>query len=144
MGLLEDVDPAAQMWVISAQEGLFQGITPGEGSPVAQIGYDRINALIMSVDLTEGISLRMRGRTPVEEDAKNIGDALNGMLALGKMMLQSNSPEVFEILDNDVKAGSSGRDVTIKAQLTMEDIQTLQNFARDAMSEGEDEGDVGN
>ncbi len=98
----------------------------------------------MSVDLTEGISLRMRGRTPVEEDAKNIGDALNGMLALGKMMLQSNSPEVFEILDNDVKAGSSGRDVTIKAQLTMEDIQTLQNFARDAMSEGEDEGDVGN
>lgn len=137
MGLLQDVDPAAQMWIVSAQEGLFSGITPGEGSPMGQIGYDRVNALIVSVDLSDGINFRMRGRTAVQEDAKNLGDALNGMLALGKMMLQGNSPEVFEILDRGVEAGSSGRDVTVNALLSMDDIRVLRDYADELI---DDEG----
>jgi hypothetical protein len=137
MGLLEDVDADAQLWIVSAQEGLLSGIDAGEGSPIGQIGYDRINALILALDLNDGLSFRMRGRTPAAEDAKNLGDALNGMVALGKMMLQNNNPDIFEILDRAIETGSRGRDVTINAQLTIDDIKTLQAYAESMMDSDE-------
>ena len=142
MGLLEDVDPDSQMWVVSAQDALFGDVQTPEGTPMPQIPVDRINALIASIRLTDGISLRLRGRTEQEDDAKLLGDSLNGMLAFGKMMLQSNSPEIFEILDRGVTAGSSGRDVTIRANLTMADLEALRDYAKTTMGET-DEGDIG-
>ena len=142
MALLEDVNTDAQVWLVSAQEGMFSNITPEAGSPIGQIGYDRINAMMIALDLSDGLSFRMRGRTPAEEDAKNLGDALNGMVALGKMMLQSNNPGVFEILDRAIDTGSRGRDVTIDAELTMDDLRTLREYA-DTMIEPEG-GQVGN
>lgn len=142
MALLEDVNTNAQVWLISAQEGMFSDITPGEGSPIGQIGYDRINAVMLALDLSDGLSFRMRGRTPAEEDAKNLGDALNGMVALGKMMLQSSSPGVFEILDRGIETGSRGHDVTIDATLTMDDLRVLREYADSMMNS--DEGQIGN
>lgn len=129
MALLEDVDTDAQIWLVSAQEGLFSNITPDAGSPIGQIGYDRINAMMLALDLSDGLSFRIRGRTPAEEDAKNLGDALNGMVALGKMMLQNSSPDVFEILDRGIETGSRGRDVTIEAHLTIDDLRVLRDYA---------------
>ncbi len=142
MALLEDVNTNAQVWLVSAQEGMFNNITPGEGSPIGQIGYDRINAMMLAIDLSDGLSFRMRGRTPAEEDAKNLGDALNGMVALGKMMLQSSSPGVFEILDRGIETGSRGRDVTIDATLTMDDLRVLREYADSMMNS--DKGQIGN
>ncbi len=142
MALLEDVNTDAQVWLVSAQEAMFSGITPGAGSPIGQIGYDRINAMMLALDLSDGLSFRMRGRTPAEEDAKNLGDALNGMVALGKMMLQSNSPEVFEILDRGIETGSRGHDVTINARLTIEDLRALREYANTMIDS--DNGQVGN
>jgi len=142
MGLLEDVNTDAQVWLVSAQEGMFSNITPEAGSPIGQIGYDRINAMMLALDLSDGLSFRMRGRTPAEEDAKNLGDALNGMVALGKMMLQSNNPGVFEILDRGIETGSRGRDVTIDAHLTMEDLRVLRDYANTMIDT--DQGQVGN
>ena len=49
------------------------------------------------------------------------------------MMLQSSSPEVFEILDRGVTAGSNGFDVTVRAQLTAEDVEALYAYARQTM-----------
>jgi len=144
MGLLEDVNTDAQIWLVSAQEGMFKDITPGEGSPIGQIGYDRINAMMLALDMSDGLSLRLRGRTGAEEDAKNLGDALNGMVALGKMMLQSNSPEVFEILDRGIETGSRGHDVTIDAELSLDDLRALREYANTVLSTGKDEGQVGN
>ncbi|NKB89398.1 MAG: hypothetical protein GKS06_14355 [Acidobacteria bacterium] len=144
MGLLEDVDADAHLWLVSAQEGMFSGVTPGAGNPMGQIGYDRINAMIVALDLSDGLSLRMRGRTGAEEDAKNLGDALNGMVALGKMMLQSNSPEIFEILDNNIDTGSRGRDVTVNADLSIEDLEALRAYAESMIEfENSDEGVIG-
>jgi hypothetical protein len=93
--------------------------------------------------LSDGLSFRMRGRTPAEEDAKNLGDALNGMVALGKMMLQNNNPGVFEILDRGLQTGSRGRDVTIDATLTMDDLRVLREYA-DTVMNPEEEGQIGN
>jgi hypothetical protein len=143
MGLLEDVNTDSQFWLVSAQEGLFSGIDAGEGSPIGQIGYDRINAMIVALDLGDGLSFRMRGRTAAEEDAKNLGDALNGMVALGKMMLQSNNPAVFEILDRSIETGSRGRDVTINADLSIEDLEALRAYAESMLSADGAESVVG-
>jgi hypothetical protein len=141
MVLLEDVNTDAQIWLVSAREGLFSSITPDAGSPIGQIGYDRINAMMLALDLSDGLSFRMRGRTPAEEDAKNLGDALNGMVALGKMMLQNSNPDVFEILDRDIETGSRGRDVTIEAHLTIDDLRVLRDYAETVI--GSDRGDKG-
>jgi len=132
MGLLEDVDPDSQLWVVTAQHGIFEQLR-ADRQDLPQIPINRIESLIVSGHLTEGISLVVRGRTEREDDAKLLGDSLNGMLAFGKMMLQSSSPEVFEILDRGVTAGSNGFDVTVRAQLTAEDVEALYAYARQTM-----------
>lgn len=135
MGLLQDVDPSSEMWVVSARDGLLGELKPSEGMPMPQIPVDKVNAIIFSARLATGLDLTLRGRTGAEADAKLLGDSLNGMLAFGKMMLQSNQPEVFAILDRGITAGSSGYDVTIKAALSIDDLRALRDFAKNAMSE---------
>lgn len=134
MGLLQDVDPSSELWVVSAREGLLGDLRPSADMPMPQIPVDKINAIIFSARLSAGLDLTLRGRTGAEADAKLLGDSLNGMLAFGKMMLQSNQPEVFAILDRGVTAGSSGYDVTVKATLSTEDLTALRVFAENAMS----------
>lgn len=136
MSLLEDVDTRSEMWVVSANQGLFSDLTEEGGAAIPQIPVDRINSMILSLRAGDGLALRFRGRTDAEEDAKLLGDSLNGMLAFGKMMLQSSNPDVFAIVDRSIKAGSSGQDVTVRAQLSIEDIEKLQEFARTTMEDG--------
>lgn len=137
MGLLEDVDPDSQVWTVSAHTSLLGDISAPEGTPMPQIPVDRIDALIMSIRLTDGIAMKLRGRTADQADAKLLGDSLNGMLAFGKMMLQSRTPEIFEILDRGVRAGSSGRDVTVSADLSMADIEALRQYAEKTIGDRE-------
>lgn len=141
MELLEDVDTDAELWAVAAQDGMLAGLRSEGGTTMPQIPLDRINSMIASLRVTDGLAFTFRGRTGAEEDAKLLGDSLNGMLAFGKMMLQSNEPEIFEIIDRGVTAGSSGYDVTVRAQLTVEQLERLRQFARRTMSgeEGDEE-----
>ncbi len=135
MGLLEDVDPDSETWFVSAQDALFKDIAPDSDGPMQQIPIDRIDAMIMSLRLTDGIQVNLRGRTGESSDAKLLGDSLNGMLAFGKMMIQGSDPDVFAILDRGITAGSSGRDVTLRANLSIADLETLSNYARTTFEE---------
>lgn len=129
MALLEDVDPDSETWFISAQDALFKDISPDDSVPMQQIPIDRINAMIMSLRLADGIQVNLRGRTEESSDAKLLGDSLNGMLAFGKMMIQGSDPDVFAILDRGITAGSSGRDVTLRADLSIADLEALRDYA---------------
>jgi hypothetical protein len=132
MALLDDVAPDSDIWMVSAQDRLLDDLTPGgEDRPTPQIPIDKIRSMILSIQLAGGIGLELRGRTADRADAQLLGDSLNGMLAFGKMMLQSNSPEIFAILDRGVRAGSSGQDVTVRADLSMDDLRALGAFARE-------------
>ena len=130
MGLLEDIEPDSETWLVSAQDALFKDIAPNNTVPMQQIPIDRINAIIMSLRLADGIQVNLRGRTGMSSDAELIGDSLNGMLAFGKMMIQGNNPDVFAILDRGITAGSSGRDVTLRANLSIGDLEILSKYAR--------------
>lgn len=134
MGLLEDVDPSSEIWVVSAREGILGELAPAEGMPMPKIPVDKVNAIIFSARLATGLDLTLRGRTGAEDDAKLLGDSLSGMLAFGKMMLQSNQPEIFAIVDRGVTAGSNGFDVTVKASLNIDELRALRDFAGKAMS----------
>ena len=135
MALLEDVDPDSETWFVSAQNALFKDITPDDSMPMQQIPLDRINAMIISLRMANGIQVSLRGRTEESSDAKLLGDSLNGMLAFGKMMIQGSDPDVFSILDRGITAGSSGRDVTLRADLSIDDLETLRDYAHKTFDE---------
>ena len=139
MGLLEDVDPDSETWFVSANDALFKDFTPDDSAPMQQIPIDRINAMIVSMRLADGIQVNLRGRTAESSDAKLLGDSLNGMLAFGKMMIQGSDPDVFAILDRGITAGSSGRDVTLRANLSIADLEALRDYAYKAFGEAEGE-----
>ncbi len=139
MGLLEDVDPDSETWFVSANDGLFKDITPNDSAPMQQIPIDRINAMILSLRLADGIRVNLRGRTADSSDAKLLGDSLNGMLAFGKMMIQGSDPDVFAILDRGITAGSSGRDVTFRADLSISDLEALRDYAHKAFGDSAEE-----
>ena len=135
MSLLEDVTAGSQLWFVSAHDDMFTDLPAGDDNPMSQLPWDKIKSLIVAANLADGIDLKLRGRTASKQDAKLLGDSLNGMLALGKMMLQSNDPALFEILDAGVEAGSNGQDVTVRAELSLEDIQAIQAFVETQFGE---------
>lgn len=127
-GLIEDVDPDSQVWIVSAQDRLVADLAPRGDGPTPSIPVDKIRSVIFSGNFSDGLQLQLRGRTEAEADAKLLGDSLNGMLAFGKMMVQSNAPEIFQILDRGVRAGSSGRDVTVRADLSVAELEQLRAY----------------
>lgn len=138
-GLIEDVEADSDVWAVSAQDQMFAGLPGRNDGPTSQIPVDKVRSLILSIQLADGIEVELRGRTAREEDAQLLGDSLNGMLAFGKMMLQNNSPEIFAILDESVTAGSGGRDVTVRAALSIQELRSLREFARETFDEAEQE-----
>ena len=56
-----------------------------------------------------------------------------GILAMGRMMLQQQEPELFAIIDRGLSVGQDDRTVHIEATLTDADIEILQRMAEEQM-----------
>ena len=62
-------------------------------------------------------------------------DSLNGLLSMGKMMIQGSEPELFKILDRGVRTQQDDRTITIEVNLTETDLEFLRRMAEDEMGD---------
>jgi len=133
--LISDVAGQGQIWFVATRDtwderldDLAQG-----GSMVPVSAIESIEILTMSLRMGDGMTMRIAGMTATAEAATELSTSLNGLLALGRMMLQQQEPELFAIIDRGLSVGQDDRTVHIEATLTDADIEILQRMAEEQM-----------
>ena len=133
--LISEVAGHGQIWLVATKStwdnqvaGLDQTI-PGTMVPATAI--ESIETITLSMRLGDGLSIRLAGISESAEDARMLTETLNGLLSMGKMMIQGSQPELFQILDRGVRAEQDDRRINIEANLTPADLEFLQRMAED-------------
>ncbi len=132
--LISDVAGQGQIWFVATSEtwdDQIDDLAEGGGGMVPIGAIEGIEVMTMSMRVGDGITMRLAGVTSTAEDAGLLADTLNGGAAMGKMMLQQNQPELFDILDRGMSVGHDDRTVYIEASLTDADIEVLQGLAEE-------------
>lgn len=131
--LISDVAGQGQIWFVATSDTWEDQI--GElgqgGGMVPTNAIESIEVMTMSMRLGDGMTLRLAGVTASAEDAGLLADTLNGLAAMGKMMLQQSQPELFGILDRGITIGQDDRTVHIEANLSAADIAVLRLMAEE-------------
>jgi hypothetical protein len=133
--LISDVAGQGQIWFVASRDtwdkrldDLAQG-----GSMVPVSAIESIEILTMSLRMGDGMTMRIAGMAATAEAAAELSTSLNGLLAMGRMMLQQQEPELFAIIDRGLSVGQDDRTVHIEATLTDADIEILQRMAEEQM-----------
>ena len=87
----------------------------------------------MSLQIGNGLSARLAGIATSSEDARMLTDSLNGLIAMGKMMLQGSQPELFEILDG-VHAEQDDQKINIEVTLSQTSFDFLLSIVEQELS----------
>lgn len=137
--LLENIPAGANVWIVASSEAWAERLGESglqeSGLPVPQTAIKGIELAVFSLRLTDGFDARLAARAANEEDAKLLTDSLQGLMAMGKMMLQQQQPELFQVLDRAVTVNTSARVVELQTRLSGEDVETLRRLAEDQAAE---------
>ncbi|MFQ5745518.1 MAG: hypothetical protein ACE5HV_18355 [Acidobacteriota bacterium] len=139
--LLASVPADSQAWVVATDRTwsgeLKEWMSEGDNLPVPQKALQGIKQATFSMRIDEGVNVQLSGLVASEEDARLLRDSLQGLLAMGKLMVQSQRPELFDILDRSVRIDSEERRVRLDATLDGDDLETLRKLAESRYGEKE-------
>jgi hypothetical protein len=134
--LISDVAGEGQIWFVGTRETWDERIGDlgqGNGPMVPTSAIESIEVLTMSLRMGEGMTMRITGIAATADAATELTTSLNGLLAMGRMMLQQNEPELFAIIDRGISVSQDDRTIRIQADLTDADIEVLQRMADEQM-----------
>lgn len=97
----EQVPASAQAWLVSNGWGfLFSGGLPETGN-AANIGriVRSLDAMTAYADLRNGLNATVIGTCKSNEDAKSLGDAVRGLIGMGRLSVPENRPEMLRLYD---------------------------------------------
>lgn len=126
---LKTVHVDSQLWFISVTTinpaGLYRGPSSGAVNP-ENFGriLNSVESLTASADLRNGIALRASGVCATERDAKQIHDALRGLLGLGRLSAPQNEPDLLRFYDS-VMIAKEDRTVRFSAQAPLDLVDKL-------------------
>jgi hypothetical protein len=123
---LRTVPGNSQFWMVAlgGQDSAALGI-PQEGNlaNLAKI-YSSLQFVMLSAELSSGISVHGKGTAGGEEDAKRLATALKGMIGLGRLNTPDNRPDLLRIFDAIVVEQRQS-DVTVDALFPEELVDKL-------------------
>ena len=127
--LISEVAGQGQVWLV-ATNSLIPTLLGSDDAPLmlpSVIG--NLEAISMSVQMGDELSARFTGITPSSEDTRMLTESFNGLVAMGKMMLQGSQPEFFEILDGGVHAEQDDHKINIEVNLSQANLDFLLSIA---------------
>ncbi len=137
--LISEVAGPGQIWLVATKATWGDQVAAlgqsGAGGMVPTTAIESIETITLSMRMGDGLSIRLAGISGSPEDAALLTDSLNGLLSMGKMMLQGSDPELFEILDRGVRAQQDGQRINIEANLTQADLDFLQRMAEEEIGD---------
>lgn len=136
-GLVAQVADEGQIWFVANRDSWRDRVDDlGQGGAMVPTNaIESIEVMTMSMRLGDGMTLRLTGTTATAEAATELTTSVNGLLAMGRMMIQQSEPELFAIVDRGLRVSQDDRTILIQADLTEEDIEVLQRMAEEQMPE---------
>ena len=133
--LISDVAGRGQIWFVATKPTWDDQVAnlddADTGGMVPTTVIESIETATMSMRWGDGLSMTVSGITGSAEDASMLTQSLNGIISMGKMMVQGSDPQLFEILDRGVRAAQDDRTISIEVTLTEADIEYLQRMAEE-------------
>ena len=90
-----------QIWAVSDSPDAFTGM--GLSGSVAQnVGkiFGQIDRLTLTMDFRSGLNAAATGDCRTDQDAKGLGEALRGLISLGKMATPQSQPDLMRLYDS--------------------------------------------
>jgi hypothetical protein len=131
-GLVADVVDEGQIWFVATRDTWQDRMDDlGQSPMVPTAAINSIETVTMSLRMGDGMTLRIAGMAGSPETASELTTSLNGLLGMGRMMLQQSDPELFAIVDRALSVRQEENTVRIQADLTPEDMEVLQRLAEE-------------
>lgn len=116
----QTISASSQVWAVSQSPGdVVAHAMPKSGS-VETSNFARIFASMQNstfaVDLMNGVDLRANGICKTSEDAKTLGDAARGFVAIGRLAASQKEPELMGLLDG-IKVEEQSTELNISVRV---------------------------
>jgi len=131
--LVAGIPADSQGWFVARRES-WQDQMSGLGESGGMVPADALSSIetvTMSMRFAEGMRLSLAGITGTADDARLLAESLSGLIGLGKMMMQQEEPELFQILDRGIRVSSEERTILIEANLTRADLDALRRLGEE-------------
>ena len=131
--LVSEVTGQGQFWLVANNHLIPTQLGSDDAPLILPSTIGNLEAISMSLQVGNGLSARLAGIATSSEDARMLTDSLNGLIAMGKMMLQGSQPELFEILDG-VHAEQDDQKINIEVTLSQPSFDFLLSIVEQELS----------
>ena len=104
LGLAETIESRNQIWGVSEQPGKLMPEEGLEGSGAEELPGARILKTMQqstfALDMMDGLDFKAQGLFTSAEDARLLGDAARGLLAMGRLTMGAENPGLIIFLDS--------------------------------------------
>ena len=117
---------AGQIWLVSNGWGTLPADVSKQNGNIANLArfmqsIDRASAI---ADLRSGLVGNITGECKSDQDAKSLGDAARGMVALGRLNVPENQPEMLRLFDG-IKVEQKQRSIQVNVNISAELIDRM-------------------
>jgi len=132
----ETVRASNQIWMVSQNPGEVVARNlpkdgPGLHSQFASI-LQSMQSSTVGLDLMNGLALRAGGLFRTAGDAKTLADAVRGLVAIGRLSVPQNEPDLVNLLDG-IRVEERGAEVELSVEVSQE---VLDKFLEKNRSRG--------
>jgi len=114
----------AQIWAVSDSPEAFAGLASGNAAGNFGKVFGQIDQVSFTADLSKGLNAVATGDCRTEQDAKSLGDALRGLVTLGKMSVPQGQTDLTRLYDS-VQVDQTQKSVKITASIAPDLIDKL-------------------
>ena len=124
----EALNQSNQLWSVSLNTGeLWESgagsLPSGINIPAFRI-FRSMESSSLAADLTDGIDVKAEGVCATDEDAKTLAEAGRGMVALGRLTLSEQYPDVMKLFDAIDVVGDE-KVIRASVRMTASDFESL-------------------
>jgi hypothetical protein len=117
---------SGQIWLVSNGWGTVAQDLSSQDGNIANLGrfLQSIEHATVTVDLRSGLLANINGECKSEQDAKSLGDAARGMVALARLNVPENRPDLLRMFDG-VKVDQKQRSIQVNANIAEDLIEKM-------------------
>jgi hypothetical protein len=118
------IPPQAQIWAVSDSPEAFAGLAQSGSAGNFGKVFGQLDRLTFTADLSKGLNAQATGDCRTEQDAKTLGDALRGLVSLGKMSVPQGQADMMRLYDS-VQVDQQQKSVKLSANIAPDLIDKL-------------------
>lgn len=92
--------PQTQIWAVSDSPDAFASLAQSGSAGNFSKVFGQLDRMTFTADLSKGLSAVATGDCRTDQDAKTLGDAIRGLVSLGKMSVPQGQSDLMRLYDS--------------------------------------------